>query len=658
MVSMPSPFHRGRPAALAASALLLALAIASQAVAAATLEARVDRQVVRAGETLRLTLRYGGDAPPARPDLRPLADDFEILGTEQSQHVSVVNGRVEQTREIDVLLSPLHSGTLTIPSLEAGDLATAPLTLTVLDAGAASLGAGARPDDATAAAALPDGTPDLFVQATADQTSPFVQGEVGYTVRVYDGIGIREGALTEPAVEGVRIEPRGDTRTFEQVVNGRPYVVHERSYALFPQTSGEVTVPPVILQARVPDAPGGRGARRSAFDDAFGDDAFAEMFAQMRAGGFAGSLLDRMMSPGRELRVRSNPVTLSVQGRPTEAASGWFLPARSVELAQSWSPAEPTFRVGETVRRTVTLRADGASTQQLPELEVAAVDGVKQYPGQSEQRNVPAAGGGAAELVQTFDLLPARAGTFTLPAIAVRWWDVEAKVQRTASLPAQTIEVLAAPGGEPAQAASAAPALAAAGAATASAPRYAATADATSAHDTTALASAPAAAATPDTSAALLGERWLVAGGTLLLALLGTALWWVARRGRTTPAAAAPDASRTAPRVPARALVDALHQACTANDARAVRDALRAWGRATWTDATPANPAQLAARLGHAGFARAVKALDDSLYAPSTAPFDGAALWREFEGARRAAGTARDGSAEILPALYPDSRLA
>ena len=654
MVSTSSPFHRGRLAALAASVTIVSLAIASQAVAAATLEARLDRQVVRAGETLRLTLRYGGDAVPARPDLRPLTDDFEILGTEQSQNVTVVNGRVEQTRELDIILSPLHGGTLTIPALEAGDLATAPLTLTVLDAGATIPGAGA--DDAATAGARPHGAaPDVFVQATADQTSPFVQGEVGYMVRVYDGVGIREGALTEPAAEGVRVEPRGDTRTFEQVVNGRPYIVHERSYALFPQTSGEVTVPPVVLQARVQEARRGRGA---AFDDAFGDDVFAEMFAQMRAGGFAGSLIDRMMSPGRELRVRSNPVTLSVQGRPADAASGWFLPARAVELAQSWEPAAPAFRVGETVRRTVTLRADGASAQQLPKLEVAAVDGVKQYPGQSEQRTVPGADGVAAELVQTFDLLPARAGTFTLPEVAVQWWDVEAKVQRTASLPAQTIEVLAAPGGAPAQAASAALARPAADD-TATAARSAGHAAApTSASDATAQASAPPAAGTADTTAAAPGGTWIIAGGTLLLALLGAALWWAARRARTTSGAPAPDASRTAPRVPARALVDALHQACTANDARAVRDALLAWGRATWSDAPPANPAQLAARLGHSSFARAVKALDDSLYAPSTAPFDGAALWREFESARRAAGGTRDGSAEILPALYPDSRLA
>jgi hypothetical protein len=586
--------------------------------------------------------------------------------------MSVVNGAVEQSLDVELLLQPKRSGTLEIPALQAGDLASEPLQVTVRDAGtttppAPDAAAGSPADTARAstpevvarAARAGQAPPDLFLEATADQTTPFVQGEVRYTVRVYDGLGIREGALTAPEAGGARIEPRGDTRTREQVVGGRRYVVHERDFALFPQAAGELTIPPVVLQARVPDEDG--RARRSPFADAFGDDAFAEMFAQMRAGGFGGSLFDRMMNPGREVRVRSNPVTLDVQGRPGEAGSGWFLPATAVTLTQSWTPAKPTFRVGETVQRTITLTAEGASAAQLPVLHAGDASGVKQYAGKPETRSRPGTGGPVAELTQTFDLLPASSGTITLPRIEVPWWDVASRTQRTAVLPEETIEVLPAPGTADATAAQTAPQpQGQAQPRAASQPPVAGDPDASSrAADAATTADAPDGAVAQ--LRALLAEHPMAGGaaGLISLAAFGAAFWLARRSRRLAAATGAPAASsHTVPHVPARALVDALHRACTGGDARTVRDALLAWARATWADAPPANAVAVARRLGDAGFTRAVKSLDDSLYAPHAGVFDGDAFWRAFQQARRAAGPGASDAADVLPALYPDSRMA
>ncbi|HEY8514036.1 MAG TPA: BatD family protein [Candidatus Binatia bacterium] len=656
-------------AALAAVAI-----VASAGVASAAVHASLDRDVVHEDDTLRLTL--SGDAQ-GEPDLTPLARDFEILGTQQSHSVSIVNGRVDAKRELEVLLRPKRSGELEIPALRVGDESTTPLTVSVLDAaaapgasrgttgagrGATSAGRGAA-GTASNAASVTDrhDAPDLFVEATVDRDDPFVQGEVRYTVRVFDGVGIREGALTEPAADGVRVEPRGDTRTYEEIVDGRRYVVHEREYALYPQESGTVTIPPVVLQARVRDPQ--RGAARSPFDDAFddafggfpGDDVLAEMLARMRSRSFFGSsLIDRMMNPGREVRVRSNPVELSVQARPADAGQGWFLPARSVTLEESWRPAQPTFRVGETVRRTILLRAEGASAAQLPPLEVTTPDGIRQYAAGTPRTT---SGSDVAESVHTFELVPTRAGTFTLPAVEVEWWDVEAKVARTATLPAQTIEVLPAPGTQHADAGSAA-APAAKGAASVAAPASevatgaasgvpssvkdaVATGDDTLPSELTALATHPAV---------------LAAGAVAVLLLLLAATWRLARRTPAADAATASGASPAASHVAPRALVDALRQACASGDARAARDALVAWGRAEWPHAAPATAREVARRLGHAGLKRAVERLDDALYAPRGAAFDGDALWREFRTARgRRARDAHDDAATPLPPLYPTS---
>ena len=665
---------RARRLAPLAAALCLSsvLPIGAAFAAAGSLEASVTPKVVDEGDPVRLTLRFRGDEPAARPDLSPLEKDFDVLGSQQSQRVSIVNGDVEQTRELEILLSPKHGGDVEIPALQAGALATEPLRLTVRDGGAgnapaspsaANAASGAASSADVAARVARNGEmPALFVDAQVDQAKPFVQGEVRYTVRVYDGVGIREGALAEPTATGVRIEPRGDTRTYEEVVGGRRYMVHEREFAAFPQTSGHVVIPPVVLQARIPDEDG--RARRSPFDDMFEDDpAMAAMLAQMRQG-FGGSIIDRMMGSDREVRVRSNPVTLDVQGRPGEAAQGWFLPATSVTLTQSWSPAHPAFRVGESVKRTITLRADGASATQLPEIASGEADGVKQYAAKPETR----ATANGAELVQSFDVLPTAAGTITLPRVEVPWWDTASNSQRTAVLPEETIEIL--PAGDdaarqtaqaPAQgasAASAAPRAKPAGATTSTgAPTHASDAKqptATSGAVGTFVSSHPAASA---------------GAAAALIALLGTTTWLVARRrgdARVRVTATAGHATESAARasvtagvrVPARALVDGVHQACAANDARAVRDAIVAWGRAAWSDAPSASAAAIARRIGDPAFDRAVKSLDDNLYAPQAAAFDGAAFRRAFDSARRATTSGGADAPEVLPALYPESRLA
>lgn len=45
-----------------------------------------------------------------------------------------------------------------------------------------------------------------------------------------------------------------------------------------------------------------------------------------------------------------------------------------------WEPRQPVFKVGEAVNRTIYLKAVGVAESQLPELNLASVSGLKQYP--------------------------------------------------------------------------------------------------------------------------------------------------------------------------------------------------------------------------------------------------------------------------------------
>lgn len=588
-------------------ALATALTLVATTASAAGLQARLGHTVVREGERVQMQLRAPADGSMAQPDFSPLQEDFEILGTQQGQRLSIVNGRREASIDWTVTLLPRTTGEIVVPAIHAGSLSSEPLRLRVTEAG---------PPPSRADA------PDLFVESTVDEMSPYVQGEVRYSVKVYDGIGIRGGGLTEPRAENARITPIGEGRTYEETVNGRRYAVHEREYAVTPQTSGTMVIAPVTLDARIDDPNARRGG--SPFDDFFGGrDPFAGMLGRS---GFGSSLFYEMFNPGRQVRVRSNAIQIEVQARPDGATDGWFLPAKHVELSESFQPANPSFRVGEAVKRTVTLHALGASAEQLPAFRIPSAAGVRQYDEGSRDGTLPTDDGTVSVREQTVALVPSAAGAVVLPAVEVEWWDAQTETKRTAKLPERTIEVLPAVG-----TAEVAPAPVAASPQMSAPPEQDAI---------------PSEVSVAPTGA---NDHWLpVAALLAALAAAGGGIALATRR-RSDPLASAATAPRTSD------LVKEIRAACTAGNPAETRDALIRWARAEYGVGAPGNPRMIARALGCPDFENEAAKLDRSLYAPGADPFDGASFWTRFRAARGRAEKQESPSPAVLPELYPST---
>ena len=196
---------------------------------------------------------------------------------------------------------------------------------------------------------------------------------------------------------------------------GRSYRVIERRYAIFPQSSGELHIPPVRFDAEVEDT--GTGA----------------------------SSFSRMFMPGRRVRLRTEEYRLEVRPRPPEFEGQTWLPARSLHLVEQWSEDPPALRVGEPLTRTLAIHAAGLRGDQLPEIEMGSPDGLRVYPDQPVIRTAS-----DAELVygsreQRFAVVPLRDGEVTLPEIRVRWWDGVADSPAEALIPARTFVAAPAP---------------------------------------------------------------------------------------------------------------------------------------------------------------------------------------------------------------------
>lgn len=537
-------------------ALLLWLALAPAF--ANNLDARVDRANIGEGETLQLILTASGNDGGDSPDLQPLRKDFDVLGTHQANRIQIINGRADSSREWRIVLAPKRRGTLTIPALRLGALRSKPLSVTVRDTASA------------------DGGKDreVMLEASVDTASPYVQAQVVLTLRLLHRVPLREAALGKLELGDAVVERLGDDVNFQVERNGQQYEGIERRYAIFPQRSGALTIPPVLLTAKVPD----KRARGGDPVDPFGDPF-------------------NLLQPLLSVRVRSEEIVLKVRPPPASAsASGAaWLPAADLTLEETWSTEPPVLRVGEPATRTLTLRAEGLTAAQLPVIEPSNWQGMKVYTDQPILQTEP----GQRSIVGTSQLkwavVPAQQGKITLPAVRVPWWDTKAGLLKTAVLPARTLEVLAAAADTPAPRASPADA----------------SMDA---------ASAPTAAGMADDN---LFQPWQLASVGLAALWLATLGLWLRERRRTT--ASAP---RLSPNLQSRAVARAtLRSACQRADLAACRDATLTVAATLWPEDTPGTLAAMAARVDDPA-RDALQDLEARLYGTRAGPWDAAAFYK------------------------------
>ena len=563
---------------------LPAVVVAVAAIAASTFgearaqapDARFERNPIRADETVRLIVEADAGAGGAQPDVEPLRRDFEVLGQSSSTQIAIENGRQSVRTRWIFELAPRRPGRLTAGPLRAGAMTIPALVLEVLPAPAANDASSAR---------------DVFIE-TDVAPEVYVQSQLTYTIRIYRAVEFLEATLSDFAPEGALTHRLGKDTTYSRIIDGRRYRVIERRFAVFPQASGRLVLPAVRLDARIAEAG-------------------------------AASAMSRLFAEGRRVRLASQPAEVTVEPRPAAAATPW-LPARAVTLAEEWPEDPPRLVVGEPVTWTLRLGATGLAGEQLPPLDLPELGPVRVYPDQPSI--VTRAGRDAVhgEHVQRIAMVPGAAGALELPELRVQWWDVEADAPRTASIPARTLTVAAAP-------------------ATGETPRPA-------------LAGVPEAAGTPDPGHPL----WQGLSGALAVAWLATLGALLRARRRLRRGGSAPPEPPAPPRNAAAARRRVL-DACRAASPRAARGALLDWAGAAWPESPPRDLVALAARVrdgAPAGepeaFAEAILALDRALWSAGGGGWTGESLAARLPREIGAAPVRRGGAAPGgLPSLHP-----
>ncbi len=329
------------------------------------------------------------------PDFRPLQENFEILGQNEGNQVSIVNGKMSRKHEWTLTLMPKRTGAVAIPPIAFGKDRSPPARITVLDAGA---GAPAPGED-----------DEIRVEVDAEPKNPYVQAQVIYTVRVLMRVNLAAADLSEPAPADALVERLGEDHRYTGSRGGREYAIVERRYALFPQKSGLLRIEPIRLDARV---------------EVGGNSFFAR--------------------PTRAVRVRSASLDLKVRPIPAEFTGKHWLPAADLKLEDIWPKSPPQVKAGEPLTRTLKLSAQGATVGVLPELgaDPQFDPSIKQYPDQpslTEEKHPTA--GILAVRQEKSALIPGKPGEFKLPALEIPWWNTKTEKMEVARVPERILQV-------------------------------------------------------------------------------------------------------------------------------------------------------------------------------------------------------------------------
>ena len=541
------------------TASLLALLCCTVQAQAAGLVASVDRGRLSSGETVELTLESDDVTQFGKPDLAPLEPFFEVRGTRQVNQLNTLNGDNQATTRWIVTLLPRQNGSVVIPSLQLGDAHSEPLTVQVVE--------GETQDGAKK-------LQPVFLEVSLDQTSVYVQAQAILTLRIYHSVSLYDdSSLTPLQIPDARIEQLGESRTYEKVINDLRHGVIEMRYAIYPQHSGELTIPAQVFSATLVDT-----------QPAQDGDAQAP-------------------KSGKLMRVGSPAILLDVKAKPaTWPADVPWLPARSISLSESWNPPADQAQVGDSLTRSLILKAEGLASSQLPPLPATEINGLRRYPDQPVLANHNGERGLVGSREEREALVPTRSGAIELPAVDVVWWNTFEDHLEHTSLAAQTLQV---------------------------------------ANNPSLVVDTPA--STPQAMSSADSESlWWWKLSTLLLAfttLLGFGLWW---RARWQPAILR--AAQTGPSP--RTVLDELKRACQANDSHATRQALDAWARQQ-----PETLADMAARF--VPLSDALDGLNGALYSETGQYWQGDDLWRAIKAipiAERVQDPVGDSG---LPPLYP-----
>jgi len=521
------------------------LLIASSNLYAANITAQLDVSPVLVNDTFRLTYTASGSIDDD-PDFSPLEAMFDVLGTQQSSNMSMINGNIQRSKTWTLTLLSRTAGTFIIPAISFGSDHAAKVKVIVKDAPVSN---SATPNQ------------DFMLEMESSHQSGFIQQQFVITVRLLVGQNINNYQFSDLTTSNpdTIILPLGKNQQYKTYRGKKQYIIIEKKYALFPQKAETLKINPIISAVTIADQ-----SSNSRFFDPFNTRTTSK-------------------------RLYSKAINLNIKDIPVKFKARNWLPSTAVKLTEEW-PENKKFIAGDPITRTLTLTAKGLTAAQLPKINQPSIDGLKQYPDKPESQEQNIKDGLIATRKQKLALVPTKAGSYTLPAINIPWWNTQTNKMETVHLPQRSFTVL---------------------------PAVNNIANLSSGTNSTPI---PEIIKAPETLTQSTKDKtryndsvwfWL----SLLffvLWLITLTLWW---RSKSKPALQKKNIQKTAPSI-SRCLKQ-LKTACEKNNAQETKKSLLEWAKLVFPDSQPNNLSDIANHVSKP-LKQAIVSLNAYLYSPQT----------------------------------------
>ena len=387
-----------------------------------TVRAHIEPSTVEVGGQAMLTIEVEGKFRKAASPILPPLDDFDKYEAGTSQNFSFMNGQIHSSITYSYTLSPRKEGTFNIEPIrfQVGDkqYTANPVSLTVVAAGpGVSVPQGSAPSPGTRHGDLPAEDESIFVGASVDRDTVYVNQQVTWTLGYYtDGRVelLRSPNYSPPSSEGFWVEDLPPQNKYYTQLHGRQYLVSEIKRGYFPAAPGTYTIGEARVDIVVDDV--GRGS-------------INDFLTRGMRGGF-----------GESKSLTTKPVKIVVRPLPSAGKPAEFDGAVASNLSVSVSADKQTVHVGEPINVTVEINGTGnMRTLTAPKLD--GIDRFKFYESGNSTDSFKQDYVVAGRRKFNFVLVPQMEGEFKIPALSIPYFDTQKRAYRVAQSTAVPLRV-------------------------------------------------------------------------------------------------------------------------------------------------------------------------------------------------------------------------
>lgn len=375
--------------------MLLTLLIgvfSSHSVFAATAVASVSQNSVTKDEVFLLRVATDEKVSSGALDLTSLQKNFYVGTPSFGSSMRIVNGSRTVSSEWNITLAPLRLGRLDIPSFDIEGAKTKPITINV----AVNKAAPKQSDMA-----------EFQLNLSKDSLYPQEVAELDVKLIIKaDPRRLQDPKIAPPSSAQLDVEPIGESKQFQDVINGQEVTVVQQSFHISSQQAGQFQLQGPKLTGAVVYSTNNSSTTR----------------------------LFQLDTPVETLDVTVNPVPKGYQGE--------WLPTSNFKLIQKWSDSQGNeftdgnalgddkqkieMEAGDSLTRTITMTASNLTQHQLPKLNITYPKTVRVY---EEKPQFGTTQSGDAVVVYKQVLIPKEAGNISLPDVSQAWFNTESQSQ-------------------------------------------------------------------------------------------------------------------------------------------------------------------------------------------------------------------------------------